>query len=250
MSQMRIRTLLSLAIPLLSAGLFVRLGLWQVDRHGERAAINHGLAASLAAEPIPLGPALLADTVDRRFARVTATGRFRYDLEQVLAGRTNDGSPGVHLLTPLELPGYDTLVVVTRGWVYSPDAAAVELGRWREADAVTLSGYLLPLAPIGTPAPADRAVPLRSADRTALASRIGRPVAPVQIVMTSDSLARLDSIPRRLRPPALDPGPHRSYAIQWFAFALIAGIGGVVLFRRGLAADRAAEAVSEAAHRG
>jgi surfeit locus 1 family protein len=33
----------------------------------------------------------------------------------------------------------------------------------------------------------------------------------------------------RLPPPALDEGPHLSYAIQWFSFAAIALIGGAAV---------------------
>ena len=33
----------------------------------------------------------------------------------------------------------------------------------------------------------------------------------------------------RLPPPALDEGPHLSYAIQWFSFAAIALIGGTAV---------------------
>lgn len=234
---MRLRTALSLAIPLASAALFVRLGLWQVDRHRERAALNAGLEARLAVAPVPLG-LRASDTTNARWTSVTVSGRFRYDLEQVHASRANKGSPGVHLLTPLERADNDTLVLVTRGWVYSANAADVDLARWREADSVTLSGYLLPLATDGPPAPASGA-PIRTLHRTAIESRLGRPVAPVQIVMTSDSLARVDSVPRRLPPPTLDAGPHRSYALQWFSFAVVAVVGGLALFRRSLAAERA-----------
>ncbi|MEX2181630.1 MAG: SURF1 family protein [Gemmatimonadaceae bacterium] len=241
---MRPRTLLALIIPLFCAALFVRLGLWQLNRHRDRAVINAALATRLAAEPIPLG-ALASDTLDRRWTRITVSGRFRYDLEQILAGRTSEGSPGVHLLTPLSVPGTDALIVVTRGWVYSPDAASADLGRWREAEEVSLAGYLLPLASARADAPVDTSGALRVATRAALEARLGQPVAPVQIVMTSDSLARVDSVPRRLPPPTIDVGPHRSYAIQWFAFAVIAAVGGVILFRssgksqRGIVADRA-----------
>ena len=234
---MRLRTALSLAIPLASAALFVRLGLWQVDRHRERSALNAGLEARLAVAPVPLG-ARASDTTNARWTSVTVRGRFRYDLEQVQGSRANKGSPGVHLLTPLERADNDTLVLVTRGWVYSANAADVDLARWREADSVTLSGYLLPLAPDGPPAPAAGA-PIRALHRAAIEARLGRPVAPVQIVMTSDSLARADSVPRRLPPPTLDAGPHRSYALQWFSFAIVAVVGGIALFRRSLAAERA-----------
>lgn len=225
------KRLLGLLIPLACAALFVRLGLWQVSRHRERAAYNTRVESRLSAAPLDFA-ALPGDSALVRGQRVTLTGRFRYDLEQVQAGRVLDGSPGVHLLTPLERVGNDTLVIVTRGWVPSPDAAAVDPTAWREAEAVTLAGYAVPLPRTGPPAPGVASKPLRVLSVAALASRVGRPVAGAVVVMTSDSAARVGSVPRRLGPPRLAPGNHRSYAIQWFAFALVAVIGGVLLFRR------------------
>lgn len=236
---MRLKTLLALAIPLACAALFVRLGIWQLDRYQVVAALNAGLLTRMTEPPRPLGT-LASDTTDARWMPVTVSGRFRYDLEQVQASRPNAGSPGVHLITPLEIEGQDTLLIVTRGWVYSADAATADLNRWREADTVTLAGYLVPLTPDGPPPPADQTLPIRLMHRAALEARVGRPVAPVQLVMTSDSAARADSVPRRLAAPVLDYGPHRSYAAQWFAFAIIAVVGGAVLFRRSVVADRLA----------
>lgn len=235
---MRPKALLGLAIPLACAALFVRLGFWQVSRHKERAAYNAAVAARLAEAPAPFA-SLPEDSGAVRGRRVTLTGRFRYDLEQVLAARSNGGAPGVHLISPLERAGNDTLVLVTRGWVFSPDAAGVDRALWREADTVTLSGYASPLVPDGPPPPADPLRPLRSLSQAALATRLSRPVAAAQVVMTSDSAGPADSVPRRLGVPELSGGSHRSYAIQWFSFALIAVVGGVLLFRRGIVAEGA-----------
>ena len=44
--------------------------------------------------------------------------------------------------------------------------------------------------------------------------------------------AQSDSTPARLGSPALDDGPHVSYAIQWFAFAIISIVGLVIFLRR------------------
>jgi surfeit locus 1 family protein len=228
---MRLKTALSLAIPLACAALFVRLGVWQLARHREVAALNAGLEERLAGAPTPIGT-LASDTAGVRWTRVSVRGVFRYDLEQVHASRPSNGSPGVHLLTPLEVAGSDTLLLVTRGWVYAADAATADLERWREQDSVTIAGYLVPLIADGPTPPADRPRLIRSLNRAAIQARVGRPVSPVQLVMTSDSAARADSVPRRLPPPTLDAGPHRSYAAQWFSFAIIGLVGGVILFRR------------------
>jgi surfeit locus 1 family protein len=225
----RPRALLGLLIPLACAALFIRLGVWQLERHLMRKAFNAGFAARLVADPVAFDS--LGDPFSAEWRRVSLSGRFRYDLEQVQAGRTNGGSPGVHLLTPLERPGNDTLVIVTRGWVYSPDAGAADLARWREADTVSITGYVLTLPDDSTNVPpAGR--PLRTLDRGPLAARVGAPIAEFQVVMTSDSTARADSVPRRLALPVVDTGPHFSYMLQWFAFALVAIIGGIALFLR------------------
>ena len=230
---MTAKRLFALLIPLACAALFVRLGMWQLSRHQERVAYNAGLAERLVTAPVPLDEGgLTADTAKARWTRVTVSGFFRYDLEQIHASRISNGSPGVHLLTPLERPGHDTLLLVTRGWVYSADAATADLTRWREGDFVTLTGYLMPMPDSGAAPPVDRPQLIRSLNRAAVEARLGKPVYAVQLVMTSDSAARPDSVPRRLPPPTIDMGPHRSYAAQWFAFAIIAVVGGIVLFRR------------------
>lgn len=225
----RSRALLGLLIPLASAGLFVRLGLWQHSRHLERATFNAALEARLREAPVPFDS--LASAAGAEWRQVRVRGRFRYDLEQVHGGRTNAGSPGVHLLTPLERPGNDTLVMVTRGWVYSPDAAAVQLERWREAESASITGYVT-ILPDTAESATTAGRPLRSLGRRELAARVGAPVATLHVVMTSDSIARVDSVPRRLALPVPDAGPHFSYMLQWFAFAAIAVIGGIVLFLR------------------
>jgi surfeit locus 1 family protein len=146
--------------------------------------------------------------------------------------------------------GSDTVVAVLRGWVYSADASTVDRAPWQEGDTtLTLTGYLIPLADSGATPPGDPARALRAVHRAALESRIGAPVLPLQLVMTSDSAARAEGVPKRLPLPTIDAGPHRSYAAQWFSFAAIAIAGGLLLFRRNRAADVAADAAADAAAR-
>jgi cytochrome oxidase assembly protein ShyY1 len=53
--------------------------------------------------------------------------------------------------------------------------------------------------------------------------------APITAVLRRDSLSAPSSGAFQAIPaPALDNGPHLSYAIQWFSFATIALVGGAL----------------------
>lgn len=240
---MPFRRLLALAIPLACAVLFARLGVWQLSRLTERQAFNAVLAARLNAPPTPV-TALPADTAQGHYRRVSARGTYLYDREVVWGGRSRQGSPGVNLLTPLRLAGGDTVVMVNRGWAYSPDAAMVDRAHWRERDTVTVAGYAETYPASARPNPPSAtkngtvppgvagSSPIYALNRTAVEQAAGIPLAPYILIQTSDSVVHADSVPVRLGLPTLDEGPHRSYAIQWFSFAAIAIVGGVALFRR------------------
>ncbi|MDX1449835.1 MAG: SURF1 family protein, partial [Acidimicrobiia bacterium] len=78
---------------------FVRLGAWQLDRHGEkielREAVEHG-------QMLPVVP--LDSAEDGSYRRVTASGSYDSEL-QALVLRSHDGRSGYHVLTPLRGAG-------------------------------------------------------------------------------------------------------------------------------------------------
>jgi len=214
----------------------VRLGFWQLHRLGERRALNAMLAARLGGTIVPVRD-IARDSSSAAFRRVTASGTYDFANEFALASRTRQGSPGVNIITPLRIAGTDTAVLVNRGWVYAPDAMTVDLPRWREADAATVTGYVTAMEPTAANAvSATDARVLRHLYRDSLAARLPYPIVPFLLVATDTSrvAAAGDSTPARLLAPTLDEGPHLGYAIQWFAFALIAVVGAVV----GVRADR------------
>jgi surfeit locus 1 family protein len=224
----RLRPLLTLGIPLAGAALFVRLGVWQLARLKQRRAFNTVLAQRLVAPPTT-ATALPPDTALGHYRRISAAGTMLYDREVVYAGRTHEGSPGVDLLTPMRIAGHDTVVLVNRGWAYSPDAASIDESRWRERDTTSVRGYAETFPAPAAPATARR---VHALNHATIQSLVGLPLAPYILVQTSDSTLHQDSIPVRLGMPTLDEGPHESYAIQWFSFAIVAVVGGVALSRR------------------
>jgi surfeit locus 1 family protein len=195
-------------VAVLAAAVCVRLGIWQLDRLAQRKAANAALAARLALPVLEVRGGISGDSA--RLRRVTATGRYDFAAERSWPGRSFEGTPGVALITPLRLAD-GSAVLVDRGWVPSPDAFHVDHAAYRESDSVTVTG-IARLLPRG---------------RGDVASAGFLPFVIEQQAPDTRGL------PRRWPAPAFDNGPHLSYAIQWFSFALIALVGTAVRIRRG-----------------
>lgn len=211
----------------------VRLGFWQLGRLSDRQARNAEIRARLGDAPVPV-EALAADSV--RFRRATARGLYDFSNEFVLTSRGRHGSPGVHVITPLRVANNDTAVLVNRGWAYAPDGMRIDLTVFREDSNAIVDGYVdefseLP-GPVATPSVA-RAV--RRLNKDSISSFLPYPIRDVVLVQQMDSgeaIAVNRGTPVRIEPPPLGEGPHRSYAIQWFGFAVVGIAGSALVLKR------------------
>jgi len=179
----------------------VFLGRWQLSRLRERRALNDGIRARGELPVVTLTGSESFDSMQWR--RVRAVGVYDYRDERVWTGRTLEGTPGVALLTPLRVTG-GGVVLVDRGWVPSPDASHIDGAQWREGDSVEVAGLAVPLP--GSP-----------------------PSFAVEDTIPPKGRAA-GAGPWRWPPPELSEGPHLSYAIQWFSFAVIILVGSTVLY--------------------
>lgn len=210
------------------AALFVRLGVWQLSRLEQRKAYNADVLERLRQPPVPLSRLGRAD----RARRAVVEGTPDWDHEFVQAGRSMNGSPGVYIFTPVRVDSAHA-VLVNRGWVYSPDAATVELSRWRE-QRTRFSGTTAELsATASRSAIKGRTTHVVNAD--AVRALVPYPTAPLYLVARDSGGA---DAPVRLPEIELTNGPHLSYAIQWFSFALIALVGAGVVMARARKASR------------
>jgi len=208
-----------------------RLGFWQAGRLRERRAANALAQTARSAPPKVLqGTSAPLSLVNRR---VLARGRYDHAHDIVIRSREYRGVPGVEIVSPLLSPAGDTALLVQRGFVPSPDAFTVAPDSFAESGDVTVEGIALPLVDgHGAPVQHGRHTTWARLDGKALADSLPYPLSPVYLLQSPDSA--LPRFPRRLDPPSLDDGPHLSYAIQWFAFAVIAlAFAGVFATRRG-----------------
>ena len=199
------------------AAVCARLGVWQLDRHAERRAWNAQVEARLAAPPLLLASAAAGAAADSlAYRRAQAAGTFAFADQTIEVNRSHQGVPGVFVLTPLRFAD-GTGILVNRGWTFAPDAMTADLGVLVEPESTSVEGILLPPAGRFAVRPESLAVTY--------------PLFPLVLRRTAAPAAA----PRGLTPAVLPPrdaGPHLSYAFQWFAFATIAAVGGVLLARR------------------
>lgn len=210
------------------------LGFWQLDRLEQRRAANATRLAALAQPALPLTPATDPATVIGR--RVVVSGVFRNEESVVLRGRRSDsGVDGVHLLTPLQIEGSEYAVLVDRGWLPSAQGATTAYAVTRPVtiEGIAQAPQLRPDSPL-----AGRDLPLPGETRInawlrvdvpAIQQQVGAPLLPLFIEQLPDGST---SLPRPPDPYRLDEGPHLSYALQWFTFAGIIGVGYLLLLRQ------------------
>lgn len=212
---------------------FVLLGLWQLDRHDQRAERNATVEARAELPPVPVAEVLaeVDDTDAARFRSVTATGSYA-DGTLLVDNRSKDGLPGAWVLAPLRLESGQVLVV-NRGFQF-PDGDGTVRPTPSPAGPVSLQGTVTTWEGEGCGVRTDDAgdpVGMACLRRSAAEDAFGAPVLPVVVQRQVSEPAE----PTTLTPvplPELDAGPHRSYAVQWFIFAAIVAIVYPLILRR------------------
>jgi surfeit locus 1 family protein len=224
--------LLLLVLSLLSAMLFVRLGIWQLSRLHERRTGNR-LAAEARSGPVLDLNRSGSLPPSRVHHRVLARGHYDRAHEVVLRGHVYRELPGVEIVTPLRIEGSDSAVLVNRGFFPSPDATFADTDSLEEPGTILVRGVALeiPLSPdSGGVRLSNGRETWRRLDLSALRGRTPYPLLDVYILQSPDS--GLPRYPVRLEPQPFTDGPHLSYAVQWFAFAAIAVGGGLIFALR------------------
>lgn len=234
-----LRGALAATFVLAMCGVCVRLGFWQLDRLEQRKARNAALEAARRLPALVYDSATAA-AIERdpaRFLnrRLRAAGAYDASGEVVLRARAHAGAPGVHLVTPLVVPGVSEALLVNRGWAPSADAATIEARRFAEPGPRVVTGILQAIPRHtrngGEPAGPAGARTYFRLDVDVLRTQ-PRPIVPLYLQQLAGPDSSVPGRPVRVPLPPPGNGPHLSYAFQWFSFATIGVVGLIVVFLR------------------
>ncbi len=216
---------------ILAAGavvMFAALGNWQLDRADQKRAMARDFTAG--------GPAIEWRRLPPdapRYQRVKVRGHYDAGHQFLLDNMSHESVAGVHVLTPLVLDNGDA-VIVNRGWLpYGatrqdlPDVAV-------DGDMRTVVGRIdnLPRPGIWLKAPEASGWPrlVQYPAMAELSAALGRDLATRQVLLDPGVP---DGYVREWAVPGTSPDRHLGYAVQWFAFAVLAAAIWLALgFRR------------------
>jgi cytochrome oxidase assembly protein ShyY1 len=165
---------------------------------------------------------------DARFRRVTATGTYDDGATVEVRNRSQDGSAGAWLVTPLALEGGGR-VGVLRGFVSFTPAGDVVEAPVPDGE-VTVEGLVVDPGSFDGTAPRDLA-PLLAGDDVLAGLVLAEGSTPPEPSAADAATAGPTSL-LAVPPPELSEGPHLGYAVQWFIFSTIAVVGYPLVLRR------------------
>ena len=217
-----------LALAILFAIVCSLLGAWQLNRRAEASLEIKRIDENYSSEPTPIDSVLGnlgAFDVSQKWIPVSVTGTYLVDKTILVRNRPHSGQPGFDVLVPLRRAD-GTVFIVDRGWVkpgntgdspdYIPQAPAgiVTVISRLKASEPALAGRSAPTGQVAT-----IELPL-------IAEMLGQPIfTGAYGVLVSETPAPAEAPPLPATKPERDEGPHLSYALQWYVFAIFGFLG-------------------------
>lgn len=224
---------------------FVNLGYWQLDRLEQRRERNEAVAVHENA-PVQewdrvFGPEIVeAD----QWQRVRVTGSFDGEHQFVVRYRSQAGQSGYEVLTPLRTTDGRHLLVNRGFGLRPPGEDFPTTAPPAPTGQVTIVGHVRrnEQGPQQAVTPTEGQVRLVNSE--AIAATLPYPLLDGYLGVLEITPAQEGGLVPVL-PPAADEGSHLSYAIQWFLFSALAGVGLIVLIRSDVKARRTTAAREE-----
>jgi len=260
--------ILTTLLVVAAVAVMIRLGIWQLDRLEQRRAFNARVEAQISQAALQLNTSTPdASLTEMEYRQAEALGEYDFTNQIALRNQALNGQWGVHLLTPLRISGSDAAILVDRGWIPGSVYESGDWSRYNQAGEVEVRGVIrrsqshpdFGRRSDPTPVPGGpRLETWNLVNVDSIAKQLPYPLYPVYLQetpqglgvalladtgssmlnsgMPSDRSLEPGAIPERpisTRPQLeLSEGSHMGYAIQWFLFAIILGVGYPFFIRK------------------
>lgn len=203
------------------------LGAWQLNRRAEAWLEIDRIDNNYSSAPVPIDDVLgtlTAFETSQKWTPVLVTGTYLSDETILVRNRPYNGRPGFEVLVPF-VQNDGTVFIVNRGWVNpgnaqdSPDyiPAAPE-------GVVTIEARLKASEPAlpGRSAPSGQVATI---ELPLIAEMLSYPLytGAYGVLVSENPAAEIRPLPAAK--PTRDEGPHLSYALQWYVFAIFGFLG-------------------------
>ncbi len=206
-------------------------GLWQWDRRGQAVAAINVLEANWDRVPQELVSAEGLSPTSDQWTPVLVRGEYAPQDQILVRTRPRGGQVGFEVLVPLRSDTGFT-VVVNRGWIPTGESRDFpDLVPEAPTGEVSVVARIKP----GEPTLRGRGAPegqLPSIDLGAMENAVGYDLETEFFLLLESETPQSAVAPLPSLRPVLDEGPHLSYTLQWFVFALLALIAFVALLRQ------------------
>jgi surfeit locus 1 family protein len=217
--------------------LFLRLGVWQLDRADFKEALLRRYAASATA-PLQNFAKVAANPPADRFPRVQVSGRYLTARVYLLDNPHHDERGGVEVFVPFAAHAQSALLLVDLGFLAGNGSRQAPQLPPLPSTEVTLGGLYVPPPPIGLEMGGNALAAQTQWPKTSIfldpgeiSADLGRPLLPRVLALDADP-ASIYVRHHTLDLSAMPPVRHRAYAFQWFSFAFAAVVILLVLNRR------------------
>jgi len=209
--------------------ILIRLGFWQLDRLEWRRSFNNHYLNQIALPILNLNDNPDSDILlASEYRKAIVSGKFDFNQQVFLQNQVYQNIPGYHVLTTFIIENLNKAILVDRGWISLDDINQMEKIDQLSASIHQIQGVLRlgeEKNSFGSTFAHSENDPnfLLLVDIERLDERISYDLLPVYIQVENKII---DGLPYpQIVEEEITEGPHLGYAIQWFFFAGVVGVG-------------------------
>ncbi len=203
---------------------------WQLDRGQGQSNTNQIIEDNLELNPIELSDPANLDAVANQWRLTNIKGSFSNSHQELVRNRYYEGKFGFEVLTLFTAVSGENFWV-DRGWVAAGANASTPPDVPKIYDGVTTITARVRSENLSRQLQGSFFVTsAKSAKPSSIAKIQGVDAQPYYLDLISSSDGKISPL-TEIQLPELSSGPHYAYALQWLAFAVLALVGRILLFR-------------------